>query len=568
MADEPKTPQQLIDDAAKALGDTSPETPAPVAEASKEETKEQLPPHPEPKKIAEVVPTPEAPKLEVPTLEEPLMEQPVIVPPKAPEPLPVVIPTTTEVIAPPPPPPQPEAMIIPQEKPEEPKPTEEAVQNPPKPKEKKKSNKGALIATLLFFILTLPIAVYYVVQSPQFAEIRSRATEYPCHYNGNAETQAANGCSGQCGPSVTNRESCLGKRGTIKTDAQCCNWVNVPTSTPTSVSKAPKDGTIVYTTGSCAGKEKTSTYWPLDCGKQCCNRNDQVCCCMGCFSKGTDCNSAPYNCKTPTTVGCPKTTCYSGYPGTDVPHENCLVCSPDRSKLSTVTFSSDGTVRIHMDNVASGTTVSLTKDGTAATVTKISEGNFNAVVSAGTYTISVKLGNETAKSVGFIQPDSNNKCGRYDPSSKRDISSAISSLSSYDITTVSGVNYPYQCWADAIQGTDSDLRGQLDANYDFNDFDVIIGYTAGVTNTPAPTATPTNTPVPTATPTTKETYVYPTNTPAPTKVRLVAEATEMPSPTPTNQPTPKIPVAGVGPGLIGTLSVAGSVILLLVGLAL
>gem|GEM_PF-4171551 len=335
---------------------------------------------------------------------------------------------------------------------------------------------------------------------------------------------------------------------------------------------------------------------------------------MGCFPKGTKCDEAPYNCQEvgggggggTTTSGCPQSTCYTGYPTTAVPHENCLVCSPDRSKLSTVTFSSEGTVRIHLENAPAGTTVSLTKGGTAATVTKVDDKNFDAVISAGTYTISVKLGNESANAVGYIKPTSDNKCGRY-PGATRDISTYISSVASYGISSTSGIDAPFQCWADAIQGEDTDQRGQLDANWDFEDFNVIIGYVTTATPKPGicdascsadsncesglscqtvtgikrcrkaacPDETDCSCPEPTATPTPKPTsppvvYNSPTptvlKTPTPTTVRLIAAATA--TPTPTSQPTPKIPVAGVGPGIIGAISVAGSILLLVIGLML
>jgi hypothetical protein len=234
-----------------------------------------------------------------------------------------------------------------------------------------------------------------------------------------------------------------------------------------------------------------------------------------------------------------------------------------------------------LENVHANTTVSLTKDGSSASMTKISDGNFETSITAGTYKIAVRLGNEDTNSVGFILPNSSNKCGRY-PGATRDISSYISAIASYGITTTSGVDRPYQCWADAIQGNDTDQRGQLDANWDFEDFNVFIGYTDTITNTPTPTETPvptpTETPVPTpTTPVTDATptvaYVSPTATPAtyrstptPTTVRLIADTTV--TPTPTGQPTPKIPVAGDGPGVIGVISVAGSILLLILGLVL
>lgn len=82
---------------------------------------------------------------------------------------------------------------------------------------------------------------------------------------------------------------------------------------------------------------------------------------------------------------------------------------------------------------------------------------------------------------------------------------------------------------------------------------------------------PTNTPIPGVT-------YYPTSTSKqyayvqPTSTTKVIQPTSVPgvisSPTPTAQPTPKVPVAGVGPGLYGILAVIGGILLLTLGLAL
>lgn len=73
------------------------------------------------------------------------------------------------------PPPQPELLVIPpiDQKQESPPP----VVKPPK----KKGRKGMLIGILLFFILTLPVAIYYISQYQQLTEMRKRAAEgvYP-----------------------------------------------------------------------------------------------------------------------------------------------------------------------------------------------------------------------------------------------------------------------------------------------------------------------------------------------------------------------------------------------------
>lgn len=82
------------------------------------------------------------------------------------------------------------------------------------------------------------------------------------------------------------------------------------------------------------------------------------------------------------------------------------------------------------------------------------------------------------------------------------------------------------------------------------------------TNTPAPTATPTPTqpPGPTAVPT-------PTETPIPTATPT-QQLIYGPTPTPTPIPTPRVPVAGIGPSVLGAAAIAGGFLLLLLGLVL
>lgn len=100
----------------------------------------------------------------------------------------------------------------------------------------------------------------------------------------------------------------------------------------------------------------------------------------------------------------------------------------------------------------------------------------------------------------------------------------------------------------------------------------VLQPTATPTPTPGPTATPTPTPDPTATPTPTPTP-GPTATPTPppiggpqpTATPTLAQG-ETPPPTPTPQPTPKVPVAGSGPSVLGATTIAGGILLLLLGL--
>ncbi len=93
-----------------------------------------------------------------------------------------------------------------------------------------------------------------------------------------------------------------------------------------------------------------------------------------------------------------------------------------------------------------------------------------------------------------------------------------------------------------------------------------------VTNTPTPTGTvtPTATETPTPTGTLTPTPTG-TGTPTPTSVRETGTPTPTPgifdTPTPTPPPTPQVPVAGIGPSVLGASVIAGGIFLLLLGLA-
>ncbi len=217
-------------------------------------------------------------------------------------------------------------------------------------------------------------------------------------------------------------------------------------------------------------------YGGLDCGSVCCDKATQLCCSSGCVTKSSTVTACP--------TATPTIGCYH-YPD-EVAGDNATVCTPiDRTKLSDVTFATAGTIRIHQEGMIDpGTTITLTKGTETISATKVSDGNYDAVVSAGTYKVTVKLGFATEggqESLGFMLPNASNKCGRYlYDSAKIDISSlkTASALTSYGISTTTGVNIPWQCWADRIQGEDTNTVGQLKANYDFDDFRLVIGYKA------------------------------------------------------------------------------------------
>jgi len=226
MADEPKNPQQIIDNATKALGQSPPsdiQTPTQVT----------------------------APPLMQTTPVEPKVEQPLILPEQKKE---IVAPPveTPPIAAPPladsgfpplPPTPQkPELIVIPpKDQKQEPPQT---VVKPPK----KKGGKGLLIGLLLFFILTLPVAIYYGTQ--QITEIRSRAATA---YTYSCQTSTACASAGGTVVPKTTSNAC----SACSTTQVCCKKTyTVPSPTPTirrgTCSGVCKQGTIGRAIRSCA----------------------------------------------------------------------------------------------------------------------------------------------------------------------------------------------------------------------------------------------------------------------------------------------------------------------------
>jgi hypothetical protein len=205
MADEPKNPQQIIDDATKALGQSPPldvPPPAPVTDPPLMQTT-PVEPTVEPSPVL-----PEKPDVVIPT--------PSVAPP-------VIQPTPSEPL-----------VIPPKDQKPEPPPQET---KPPK----KKGNKGMIIGMLLFFILTLPVAIYYGSQQyQQITEGRSKATFAACV---NKSTYTANGCATAppvlCG-SFSTEDRCTGTPRT----ARCCQWNPAATNTPTrpAATRTPTPG--------------------------------------------------------------------------------------------------------------------------------------------------------------------------------------------------------------------------------------------------------------------------------------------------------------------------------------
>lgn len=247
--------------------------------------------------------------------------------------------------------------------------------------------------------------------------------------------------------------------------------------------------------------------------------NGQVCLVGG--IEGSCCAPVVPGDNTPT----PAPTCidYVYIPNPTSEQEKQLICNPNRGDIiRTVSFSKAGRIRIHIEGAAAGTTVRLLNGNADVQVTKIDDKNFESNVVASSYGIIVRLGNESSDSLGYLKPSSNGICQRY--GEPRDVSSRMTTaaLNSFGIASIDGVDAAIQCWADTLQGSDTDERGQLDANYDFNDFDIEIGYkteaqptvTIEPTVTILPTATVTEPPTTPSMTTNKQAYAdNPANTP-------------------------------------------------------
>lgn len=187
---------------------------------------------------------------------------------------------------------------------------------------KKKSGAGkwVILFIVVFLIITLPVAVFYISQQRQLTEQRSKAAgEYPCHFNGTGDYQTVNGCTGQCGPSITDKTICLSKKGTI-TGASCCNWVdaNVPTATPTTIPETGgKDGTAygcAYKTPvsglgqckECKTAPKDCDIYKYSCGNYCFKPDCGAKACED--SKASEATNTPTKTPTKTPTGEPTAT--------------------------------------------------------------------------------------------------------------------------------------------------------------------------------------------------------------------------------------------------------------------
>jgi len=346
--------------------------------------------------------------------------------------------------------PTPELMIIPTKEKEK---DEQKTNQPPKPK-KKKDRKGILIATLLFFILTLPIVIYYVTQSSQLAEIRSRANlVYPSitpPTDLKSCTTSARG--GKCGPGgpyylsdwLPNHVIC-GTCDRADNFNTCGTW----------------EGEAAINKAECCGQTCGGDFpWTFE--NQCLSTHTSNR--EACFHVEADCNRVQ-PCREPTSTIGPTSP-----PGPTEPPGPTNTPNPTSTPTNT-------------PNPTSTPTDEPTATPTTGPTNTPAPGTCDA----------------------SCDTDSNCESG-------------LSCVTSTGVKRCRNVSCPDESDCLCLNAT----------------------------------ATPTTT-------------YYANNTPIPTRISLITNNT---STTPTDQPTPKIPVAGVGPGFIGIISVVGSIFLLLIGLAL
>ena len=491
MSDEPVSPQQLIDDAAKALGKT--------------------------------------PTFDVQNTDS----------------LPI------------PPIPTPEPMIVPAKEKEEQK-DEQKTDQPQKPA-KKKGGKGMLIATLLFFIFTLPIAIYYVTQSPQFAEIRSRAAGGTCTKTA-IGTNACNAVS--C--SATSESAC---------NKTCCTWkaTVVPTATPKpqAACGGSQGESCIGTSCSNAGMDSVGGSCPS--GQSCCKPKIYTPACKapgsGCGTSGECCNGvcAGAICQgsistTPTSApitsgGACAADIAACKPGGSYYYEwqpNHVICGTcDRTNNFNTCGIWEGEAGVWKDKCCGGTCSGsypwTFENQCLSTNTSNREACFHVEADCNrvqpcTSPIPTSATNPTG------QP-ANTPVSTPTPTTGPTNTPTNTPVSTPTPTTTNNTPVPGTC--DSSCDTNSNCESGLSC--------VTSTGVKRCRNTACPDEADCS--CPSATPTT----YYANNTPIPTKASLITNIT---STTPTNQPTPKIPVAGVGPGFIGIISVVGSIFLLLIGLAL
>ena len=526
MPDEQSSPQQLINNAVNALG----ETPLPDMQHTDSQTIETTTQSAQP---------------------EPVMPDALPFPP---------IPT-------------PEPMIVPTKEKEDEK-EEQNTEQPPK-KQKKKAKKGILIATLLFFILTLPIAVYYVTQSPQFAEIRSRAAGGSCVKTGVSTSCSSFNCS-----NFSTASTCS------VSGSMCCTWkvTIVPTNTPKPPCKAPGVGCGISSdccNGVCAGGICQGTVPACKTpGSNCGVSSD---CCNG-VCAGRICQGTVPACKTPgSNCGvsgdccngvCAGGICQGTVPATPTPitgggscPANIAACKPggayyyewlpnhvicgtcDRANNFNTCGTWQGESGVWKDKCCGGTCSGsypwTFENQCLSTKTSNREACFHVEADCNR----VQPCNIPAPTSGPNPPAPTNPPSTTNtpvPTATPILIHTPTSTPVLTATPTTTTNTPAPGTCDSSCDTDSNCESGLSC--------VTSTGVKRCRNATCPDEADCSCPSATATPTT--TY-YANNSPVPTQTSLSS-----------NPQTPKTPVAGVGPGFIGIISVVGSILLLLVGLAL
>jgi hypothetical protein len=433
--------------------------------------------------------------------------EPPVVPPTSPTPPPTpVVPET-----PTPPPvesvPQPESLVVPP-KDQKPEPPPQQIAKPPK----KKGGKGMLIGILIFFILTLPVAVYYGAQQyTQLTETRSKAAGGTCKIDGSkyyANTATCVGPNVQCGQTTVET--------TCKNNAPyslCCQWVESTAPTPT-----PKNCTLhCLPLGDC-GSTKIGGVGYGDCGM------NEYCCSLK---------------PTPTqaiTVGCPgNCKIIKEMPN----HVICGTCDPATNTVSGTWEVEDGFLLSSCGNC--NPTISCKEQSTTY------PWEYNG------YCLSNKT---TTKELSIVSADD---CARVVPCEEVvPTGKTVATHTPVPPTTTDTPITPTDTPANTPAPGVCDSSCDSDSNCESGLSCIISTGVKRCRNAACPNEVSCSCPAPTAVPTTP-TYVNPT------QEYVIAN---LPVSTPTERPTPKVPVAG---GLIDVKAIVitvGSVLLLVLGLIL
>jgi len=151
----------------------------------------------------------------------------------------------------------------------------------------------------------------------------------------------------------------------------------------------------------------------------------------------------------------------------------------DTPTSNSITFSRAGTVRYFTRNTAGAITLTGPKTVTLNPINgnPVQQSQTFDVAAGETYTIKVRLSNESRDAAGWIPNKSTNICGPTkssacgadaDISALRNLAAANSDITGI---TAGGAAANIQCWGDAVLGDSTQ-------DYDYNDFSIIFGYAA------------------------------------------------------------------------------------------